>query len=94
MGVALGGMSMELTDQEQRLIEALRQLDKVNPSGADGYSSAGYLPHLIRIAEGLLPSAKEAHERFLKESARDHIVDLVYYRAPRYEDGKHIKKRG
>lgn len=85
---------MELTDQEQRLIEALRQLDKVNPSGADGYSSAGFLPHLIRIADGLVPKAKAAHERFLKESAQDHIVDLEYYRAPRYEDGKRIKKRG
>lgn len=86
--------SMELTDQEARLIRLIREVDKVNPAGADSYTSAEYMSILLRMMEGIVPHAAAAYEKFRKESAKDKVVDLAYYRAPLYEDGKHTKKRG
>ena len=86
--------NVELTEQEAQLIQAIRTIDKVNPIGADGYSAAEIVSTFLRITAGMVTRAEEAYKQFLKESAKDRIVDLEYYRAPRYEDGKHIKKRG
>lgn len=85
---------MELTDQETSLINAIREIDRVNPIGADGYSSSKLIPVFLNMANAWITSAKKAHALFLEESKNDRFIDLEYYRASRYEDGKHIKKRG
>ena len=85
---------MELSEQEKRLINALRSINAANPAGAENFTTEAFLSHFTRMAEGIIPSAEEAYRRFLKESAGDRVVDLAYYRAPRSEDGKRIKKRG
>lgn len=75
--------SMELTDQEARLIRLIREIDNVNPVGSGGFSTAGYMSAFLRIMEGGVQSAAEHYRNSLKEFKDDKVIDLTKFRGSR-----------
>lgn len=75
--------SMELTDQEARLIRLIREIDRVNPAGAGGFTSSEYTSLFLRMMENIVPLAADRYEGFLKESASDNVIDLAKIRGSR-----------
>ena len=80
---------MELTPEETRLIEALREIDRQNPAGIDGYTSAFYLATAqdLITRTGAAAEAGRRYRLFLQQT-KGKIVDLreARRRKERFED--------
>ena len=67
---------MELTPAEEALIDAFREVDRRNPAGIDGFTSAHYLE---AMRGSILHCAEEAGRRyqlFLEQSNNGNLIDL------------------
>ncbi len=67
---------MELTPAEEAIIDAFREIDRRNPAGIDGFTSAYYLE---KMRDTILYCAEEAERRyqlFLEQSRGVKLVDL------------------
>ena len=66
---------MELSPAEEKLISTLREIDRRNPAGIDGFSEAKYLESLQRMLTGAPDEAGRRYELFIKQS-KGQLVDL------------------
>lgn len=67
---------MELTPAEEAIIDAFREVDRQNPAGIDGFTSAYYLE---KMRDTILYCAAEAGRRyqlFLDQSKNGNLIDL------------------
>ena len=76
---------MELTPTEERLINTLRQIDKNNPLGVDGYTGSYYISFMLRGLDGIPEEAGRRYQLFLKQSQGKAFVDLREAQQPKYE---------
>ncbi len=85
---------MELTPAETRLISSLRELDKQNPVGVDGFTESRYLEVFQRIAEGAIAEAQRRFTLFQREAAQGGTIDLAEARRSkaRFEDIRATEK--
>ena len=79
---------MELTAKEEKLINTIREIDKVNPLGIDDYTSDFLLNMFLKMAEIYPPEAARRYELFLKQSKGKKFVDIREAQRPkqRFED--------
>ncbi len=67
---------MDLTPAEEAIIDAFREVDRQNPAGIDGFTSAYYLS---AMRDAVLHCAAEAGRRyqlFLEQSRGGQLIDL------------------
>ena len=80
---------MELTPAEAHLIESLREIDRQNPAGIDGMTTAFYISLLQNILTNgdVAAEAGRRYQLFLKQ-AKGKVVDLREARRSkaRFED--------
>ena len=74
---------MELTPEEARLINALREIDRVNPIGVDGYTTDAFLTPDIHIAESAAREAKRRYLLFQEQRKTGGIIDLKEVQRPK-----------
>ena len=74
---------MELTQAEKRMINALRQIDKNNPLGIDGYTGEHYIDILLPVLDGIADIAREHYQQFLKQSRGKTLIDLREAQRPK-----------
>lgn len=67
---------MKLTHEEERLIKALREIDRKNPSGSAGYSEVALLQTLQRMVDSQLPEAEKQHNLFLQHGKRVWLYNM------------------
>ena len=67
---------MKLTPEEEALIKTLREIDRRNPAGIDGYTEAAHLSMCMTIASGGAAEAGRRYKLFLKQRRRGQLVDL------------------
>ena len=67
---------MELTVAEEKLINAIREIDIVNPLGIDGYTSERCINTLLRMVGAYPPEAKRRYELFREQSKGKRFVDI------------------
>lgn len=68
---------MELTPEEARLIESLREIDRQNPAGIDGYTTAFYLAMVQDIITGAGAAAEAGRRyRLFLNQTKGKVVDL------------------
>ena len=67
---------MKLTHEEERLIKALREIDRKNPSGSAGYSETALLQALQRMVDSQLPEAEKQHNLFLQYGKRVWLFNM------------------
>ena len=66
---------MELTQAEARLISSMREIDRKNPAGIDGFSETAYLGIFQTMIEGAAAEAARRYQLFLKQS-KGSLIDL------------------
>lgn len=66
---------MELTPAESRLITTLREIDRVNPAGVDGFSGRSYLDMFQSLVDGAAAEAARRYQLFLTQS-KGNLIDL------------------
>lgn len=78
---------MELTQAEARLINALREIDRVNPLGIDGYTEAAYIDMLSAPLPEAAAEAGRRYRLFMGER-RQAPEDIAEARRPKsaFED--------
>ena len=74
---------MKLTPAEERLITTLRQIDKNNPLGVDGFTGSYYTAFLLRGLEGIPEEAGRRYQNFLQQSLGAAVIDLREARRPK-----------
>lgn len=74
---------MELTPAEERLINTLRQIDKNNPLGVDGYTGSYYISFMLRGLDGIPEEAGRRYQNFLQQSRSKAVIDLREARRPK-----------
>ncbi len=67
---------MELTQAEARLISSLREIDRKNPAGIDGFSELAYLGIYQGMVEGAAAEAARRYQLFLKQPKGGSLIDL------------------
>lgn len=67
---------MNLTKEELKLINNLREIDRRNPLGIDGYTELSYIGMCQNILTGAAAEAERRYKLFLEESKHKAIVDL------------------
>ena len=75
---------MELSPAEEAIIEAFREVDRQNPAGIDGFTTAFYLE---KIRDTILYCASDAGRRyrlFLEQSKNGQLVDLREAQRPKH----------
>lgn len=79
---------MELTPEEEKLIQTLREIDRVNPLGIDGYTEGRYLALCLNTVLTAPEEAGRRYRLFIEESKRTPLVDLTEAQRfkARYED--------
>ena len=68
---------MELTPAEAKLINTLRQIDKENPLGIDGYTEEYHIELCLRMTGGAAAEAGRRYRLFLAESKAQPLIDLT-----------------
>ena len=68
---------MELTPAEERLINTLRQIDKNNPLGIDGYTEKAHIEICLKMIDGAAAEAGRRYRLFLVESEAQPLIDLT-----------------
>ena len=74
---------MELTPAEERLINTLRQIDKNNPLGVDGYTGSYYISFMLHGLDGIPEEAGRRYQNFLQQSRGKAVIDLREARRPK-----------
>lgn len=74
---------MELTPAEERLINTLRQIDKNNPLGVDGYTGSYYISFMLHGLDGIPEEAGRRYQNFLQQSRSKAVIDLREARRPK-----------
>ena len=79
---------MELTPAEAKLITTLRQIDKENPLGIDGYTEERYIDICLLCVSRAPAEAGRRYRLFLAESKRQPLIDITEAQRSksRYED--------
>lgn len=67
---------MEVTPAEAQLIFALREIDRRNPAGIDGFSEQKYLGFFQGIADGAAAEGERRYQLFIKQTQGGVLVDL------------------
>lgn len=67
---------MELTPAEARLINGLREIDRKNPAGVDGFSENNYLEILQRMIDSAAVEAARRYQLFAKQAKGGNLIDL------------------
>lgn len=67
---------MKLTPEEETLIHTLREIDRQNPAGVDGFTTASHFAMCMTIAKGGAAEARRRHRLFLRQTQGGHLVDL------------------
>ena len=68
---------MELTPAEASLIESLREIDRQNPAGIDGYTTASFLAKVQGIITGTGAAAEAGRRyRLFLQQTKGKVVDL------------------
>lgn len=67
---------MELTQAEARLISSMREIDRKNPAGIDGFSELAYLGIFQDMIEGITAEAARRYQLFLKQPKGGSLIDL------------------
>lgn len=74
---------MELTPAEEALIKTLREIDRKNPAGVDGFSEEEHIDMFMAIASSAVKEGERRYRLFLKESRRQPIIDLAEAQRPK-----------
>lgn len=67
---------MELTQAEARLISSMREIDRQNPAGVDGFSELAYLDIFQRMIDGAAAEAARRYQLFLNQAKGGSLIDL------------------
>lgn len=68
---------MELTPEEEKLLNAFREVDRQNPAGIDNFTTAFYIDHFTSVLSGLAAEAGRRYRLFLSECEHKPLVDLT-----------------
>lgn len=85
---------MKLTQTEETLIKALREIDEANPLGIDDYSEDRYIELCLKAIGGAADEAGRRYQLFLEESKGKPFIDITEaqrYKA-KYEDTRAEEK--
>ena len=67
---------MKLTPAEETLIKTLREIDRRNPAGIDGFTTASHLAMCQTIATGGAQEGGRLYQLFIKQARKTPIVNL------------------
>ena len=67
---------MKLTPEEETLIHTLREIDRQNPAGVDGFTESSHLAMCMTIANGGAAEARRRYRLFLRQTQGGQLVDL------------------
>ena len=68
---------MELTPNEEQLINTLRQIDKENPLGIDNYTEETYIDFCLRCINSIPAEAGRRYRLFLAQSKEQPLIDIT-----------------
>ena len=79
---------MMLTQKEEMLINALREIDQQNPLGIDGWTEDCHIEICLRAIGGAAAEAGRRYRLFLAESKAQPFIDIkeAQRRKERFED--------
>lgn len=79
---------MKLSAEEENLINRLREIDRLNPLGIDGYTESAYINIFMKILVTIPEEAGRRYKLFTEECKKQAFIDIkeAQRTKERYED--------